>query len=82
MGPVLIRSGIVDNHIKKLSLNLDQCTDAYELILRTIIRHHKSRKLAWFHRAERDIDPGEHSVAINGIVSLTNLFVKQVRYRG
>ena len=27
-------SGIVDNHINKLALNLDQCTDAYELISR------------------------------------------------
>ena len=69
-------SGIVDDHINKLSLNLDQCTDAYERISRAIIRHHKSRKLAWFHRVERDIDPDEHSVAINGIVSLIGLFVK------
>ena len=53
---------------------MDQCTDAYELISRTIIRHHKSRKLAWFHRVERDTGPDEHSVAINGIVFLIDLF--------
>ena len=32
--------------------------------------------LAWFHRVERDIDPDEHSVAVNGIVSLMDLFAK------
>ena len=70
------RSGNVDNHINQLSLHLGQCADAYGRILKTIIRHPKSLKLAWFHRVERHIGPGEHSVAIAGIISLIDLFVK------
>ena len=42
----------------------------------TLIRHPKSRKLAWFHRVERDIDPGEHSLAIAGIIALADLLVE------
>ena len=69
-------SGIVDDHIYQLSLYLDQCADAHELIMRTLIRHPMSRKLAWFHRVERDIGPGEHSLAMAGIVALVGLFVE------
>ena len=69
-------SGIVSDRINRLSRHSDQCADAYELILKTTIRHPKSRKLVWFHRVERDIGPGEHSVAIAGIISLIILFVK------
>ena len=44
--------------------------------MRTLFRHPKSRKLAWFHRVERDIDPDEHSFAIAGITALVDLFVE------
>ena len=44
--------------------------------MRTLIRHPKSRKLAWFHRVERDIDPSEHLLAIAGITALVDLFVE------
>ena len=66
-------SGIVDDPIYQLSLHLDQSAEAYDLIMRTLVRHPKSRKLAWFHRVERDIGPGEHSLAIAGITALVDL---------
>ena len=69
-------SGIVDYPIYQLSLYLDQCAEAYDFIVRTIIRHPKLRKLARFHRVERDIDPSEHSLAIAGITALVDLFVE------
>ena len=70
-------SGTIDDPIYQLSLYLGQCAEAHELIMRTLIRHPKSRKLAWFHhRVERDIDPGEHSLTIAGITALVDLFVE------
>ena len=69
-------SGIIDDPIYQLSLYLGQCAEAYDLIMGTLVRHPKSRKLAWFHRVERDIDPGEHSLAIAGIIALVDLFME------
>ena len=50
-------SGIIDNPISQLSLHLDQCAEADDLITRTLVSHPRSRKRAWFHRVERDIIP-------------------------
>ena len=44
--------------------------------MRTLVRHRKSRKLGWFHRVEQDIEPGEHSSAIAGIIALVGLFIE------
>ena len=69
-------SGIIDDLIHQLSLHLNQCRDANELIMRTLVRHPKSRKLAWFHRVERGIDSSEHSLVIAGIAAIIDLFVE------
>ena len=67
---------VFDDPIHQLSLYLDHCAEAYDLIMGTLIRHPKSRKLACFHRVERDIDPGEHSFAIAGITAPVDLFME------